>query len=68
LLQSAFYSDKNVARRLDVSPSWVRGQRHKRAHGLPHIFDLNPRYIGSCVRYVAEEVEAFIAAIKQGPQ
>jgi hypothetical protein len=68
LLQSAFYSDKDVARRLGVSASWVRGQRHKRAHGLHHIFDLTPRYIGSCARYVAEEVEAFIAAIKQGPQ
>lgn len=58
-----FYSDKDVARILSMSPAWVRGQRHKRRHGLPHIFDLDPRYIGSCPRYVAREVEAFIEAI-----
>jgi len=63
LVQPAFYTDKDIARRLNLSPSWVRGQRHKRAHGLAHILDLEPRYIGSCARYVAAEVEAFIEAI-----
>lgn len=59
----AFYNDKDIARRLNLSSSWVRGQRYKRRHGLPHIFTLDPRYIGTCPRYVAAEVEAFIAAI-----
>ena len=63
MIEPAFYCDKDIARRLNLSPSWVRGQRHKRTHGLPHILDLEPRYIGSCPRYVAEEVEAFIASI-----
>ena len=58
-----FYSDKDVARLLNMSPSWVRGQRFKRRHNAPHILDLEPRYIGSCARYVASEVEAFIASI-----
>lgn len=62
-MDKAFYSDKDVARRLNLSPSWVRGQRHKRKHGLPHIFNIEPRYIGSCPRYVVEEVEAFIAVV-----
>lgn len=62
-MDPAFYNDKDVARRLNLSPSWVRGQRHKRTHGLPHILNLDPRYIGSCPRYVANEVEAFIAAL-----
>jgi hypothetical protein len=66
LVEPEFYTDKDVARILNLSPSWVRGQRHKRAHGLPHIFDLEPRYIGSCSRYVAAEVEAFVASIKLG--
>ena len=66
MLLPAFYTDEDVALRLSMSRPWVRGQRHKKAHGLPHIFDLTPHYIGSCVRYVAEEVEAFVAAIKQG--
>lgn len=62
-METAFYSDKDVARRLNLSPSWVRGQRHKRKHGEDHILDIEPRYIGSCPRYVAAEVEAFIAAL-----
>lgn len=66
MLLPAFYTDKEVARRLSLSPSWVRGQRYKRAHGRAHIFDLEPRYIGTCARYVAAEVEAFVASIEQG--
>jgi hypothetical protein len=62
-IEPAFYTDKDIARRLNLSPSWVRGQRHKRTHGLPHILDLDPRYVGSCPRYVKEEVEAFIAKL-----
>ena len=61
--EPAFLNDKDIARRLNLSPSWVRGQRHRRAHGLPHIFDLQPRYIGSCPRYVASEVDAFINTV-----
>ena len=63
LIEPAFYNDRDIAQRLNLSPSWVRGQRHKRSHGLPHILTLDPRYIGSCPRYVAVEVESFIAAI-----
>jgi hypothetical protein len=59
-----FYSDKDIARILNMSPAWVRGQRHKRRHGLPCILNLQPRYIGSSARYVREEVEGFIAAVK----
>ena len=64
-VELAFYTDKDVARRLNMSPSWVRGQRHKRKHGRPHLFDLEPRYIGSCARYVRDEVEAFVASLAE---
>lgn len=59
-----FYSDKDIARILNMSPAWVRGQRHKRRHGQPCIFDLQPRYIGSAARYVRDEVEAFITQLR----
>jgi hypothetical protein len=62
-MQPAFYTDKDVARRLNLSASWVRVQRHKRKNGLPHILAIEPRYIGSCPRYVADEVEAFVASL-----
>ncbi len=66
MVQPAFYTDKDIAHRLRVSPSWVRGQRLKRSRGEDHVLDLEPRYIGSCVRYVVAEAEALIAAIEQG--
>lgn len=59
-IEQEFYTDKDVAQRLSLSPSWVRGQRHKRARGLPHILNIDPRYIGRCPRYLRKEVEAFI--------
>jgi len=58
-----FYTDKEIARKLNMSPSWVRGQRHKRNHNQPCIFDLKPCYIGSCARYKREDVDAFIAKL-----
>lgn len=58
-----FYSDKDVARLLNMSPSWVRGQRFKRKREEPHFLDLEPRYIGRCARYSRGEVEAFVASL-----
>lgn len=66
IISPAFYTDKQIARLLNLSPSWVRGQRLKRRQGQPHILTLDPRSIGGAVRYVASEVEAFIAAIVDG--
>lgn len=65
-IEPAFYTDKDVARRLNLSPSWVRGQRHKRRNALPHILTVDARYIGSCPRYVAGEINAFVAMIADG--
>ena len=62
-IEPEFFTDKDVARKLNLSPSWVRGQRHKRAKGLAHILDVDARYIGTCPRYVKAEIDAFIATI-----
>ena len=66
VIEPAFYSDKDVARRLSMSPSWVRQQRFKRSRGLANDFDLEPCRIGGGVRYVVAEVEAYVAAIVLG--
>jgi hypothetical protein len=58
-----FLTDKDIARALKMSPSWVRVQRFKRHHDQPHILDLEPRYIGTCPRYLRSEVEAFLAGL-----
>lgn len=63
MTEPEFYNDKDVARKLSLSPSWVRGQRHKRAKGLPHILQVDARYIGTCPRYVRGEIEAFVSSI-----
>ncbi|WP_411290753.1 helix-turn-helix domain-containing protein [Sphingorhabdus sp.] len=64
LILPEFYTDKDIARILRMSPEWVRGQRHKRRNGLPCTLQLEPRYIGSCARYLREDVDAFVAALK----
>jgi hypothetical protein len=63
LTEPNFYTDKDIARKLSLSPSWVRGERHKRKHGLPHILQVDPRYIGTCPRYVKAEIDAFVEAL-----
>lgn len=63
LIEPAFFTDKDVARKLNLSASWVRGQRLKRRQGLDHTLTLDARYIGSCPRYVRAEIDAFVAAI-----
>lgn len=60
-IELGLYRDIDVARRLNLSAAWVRGQRFKRVHGQPHVFDVDARKIGGCVRYVPEEVEDFLA-------
>lgn len=62
-IEPDFYTDKDVARKLSLSTSWVRVQRHKRAKGLPHTLNVDARYIGSCPRYVRGEIEEFVASI-----
>lgn len=62
-IEPEFFTDKDVARRLSLSPSWVRGQRHKRRNGLPHVLDVDAKFIGTCPRYLRAEIDAFIATI-----
>lgn len=58
-----FICDKDVARLLGMSPSWVRGQRYKRRRGLDHFLQIDPCLISSAVRYRRTEVEALASAI-----
>lgn len=62
-IEPVFYSDRDIASLLNLSASWVRGQRHKRRNGIDHILNVDPRYIGSCPRYLKSEIDAFVATI-----
>ena len=54
--------DRAVAQHLSVSRSWVRQQRYRRRHGMPHTFDVEPIYIGDLPRYTRE---AFFKWLKE---
>lgn len=63
MIDPYFLTDKDVARYLNLSPAWVRGQRYKRRHGLPHVLEVDARYIGTCPRYLKSEIDDFARAI-----
>ncbi len=54
--------DAYIAKRISMSPGWVRKQRFNRRHGLPHVFDIDPVMIGSAPRYRLEDVLAWISS------
>jgi hypothetical protein len=58
--QVQLFNDKDIAETLGVSKSWLRGQRHKRRHKLPHHFNIDPVMIGTLPRYRQEDVFAWI--------
>lgn len=62
-IEPDFLNDKDIARKLNLSTSWVRGQRHRRKKGLPHFLTIDAKYIGTCPRYLRGEIEAFVASI-----
>jgi len=51
-----YMNDRDVAAVFAMSTSWVRGQRYKRVHGLPHILEIDAVHIGSSRRYLRSEV------------
>jgi len=56
-------NDKICARIVCMSPSWMRAERRKRKHGLPHTLNIDPVMIGTSPRYRIEDVEASIAGL-----
>jgi hypothetical protein len=52
-----------VAAMISLSPSWVRGQRYKRRHGLPHILTVDAVMIGSAPRYRRAEIVTWINSL-----
>ena len=56
--------DKEVARLIGMSPSWVRVQRWKRRSDQEHIFNVDPIMIGASPRYRTEDIEVWIASLE----
>lgn len=55
--------DKEVARMIGMSPSWVRVQRWKKRTGQEHVFTVAPVTIGTSPRYRREDVELWMATL-----
>lgn len=58
--------DKEVARLIGMSPSWVRVQRMKRRRREEHSLAVDPILIGASPRYRTEDIEAWIASLGNG--
>ena len=63
-LTPEFFNDRDVARLLGMSPSWIRVQRYYRRHGRDHVLAIDPVMIGSSPRYRRDDVDAIIAHLK----
>lgn len=55
--------DREIADLLSLSQSWVRVQRYKRRHKLPHLLTIDPVLIGSVPRYRIDDVNNWIKAL-----
>lgn len=58
--------DKEVARKLGMSDSWVRVQRHKRRKGKDHSFTVDPILIGTTPRYSEEAITEWLNSLGLG--
>lgn len=58
--------DKEVARLLGMSQSWVRVQRWKRSVNQPHSLNVNALMIGKAPRYRLSDIEEWLDALEAG--
>lgn len=59
-------NDKEVAKALALSPSWVRKQRYLRQRGLPHQLTVDPIRVGRSPRYRREDMEKWMEGLDTG--
>jgi hypothetical protein len=58
--------DKEVARLIGLSPSWVRVERMKRRRGDNHYLEVDPVLIGTSPRYRYTDIDAWINSLDTG--
>jgi len=58
-----YMNDREVASIFAMSQQWVRGQRFKRAHGLPHVLTIDAVRIGTSRRYLVDDVAKLAESI-----
>ncbi len=57
-------TDKEIAKTLNVSTSWVRKERHLRHAGQTHSLTIDPIYVGSSPRYRSDEFSAWLENLR----
>lgn len=63
MLDTSFWSDREIASQLRMSVSWVRKQRWLRRHGDDHVFTVDPVMIGKTPRYRQGDVLSWIEGL-----
>jgi hypothetical protein len=56
--------DKDIARELRLSASWVRKQRWLRRHGADHVLRIDPVLVGNTPRYRTEDFRIWIEGLQ----
>ena len=57
-------NDGEVAQLFAMSKSWVRQQRYRRRHGLPHFLTVDAVLVGTKPRYRYEGVQRLLAGLQ----
>ena len=60
---SNFITDKDIAKRLGLTVSWVKKQRYLRKKAEPHQLNIDPIYIGNQPRYRLEDFQEWTSSI-----
>lgn len=60
---SEYFSDKDLAKLVSMSPSWVRKQRMLRNRGENHSLTVDPIYIGNSPRYLIAEIRNWLEGL-----
>lgn len=59
-----FFTDRDLARLLSVSPNTIRVQRHYRRHDKDHYLKIDPVMVGSLPRYARQDVAQLVETLK----
>lgn len=65
-MNAVLLRDKEVAKLLGMSQSWVRVQRWKRSVNQPHSLKIDAIMIGKAPRYRLSDVEEWLDSLQAG--
>ena len=64
-IAETFLSDKDLAKVLNMSQSWIRKQRYLRARNKDHVLALDAIYLGASPRYRTEDFNEWLDGLNR---